>query len=231
MKIEVCLTPELIGQHHLAGKIAVVTDIFRATSCIVSGLAHGVALIQPVSTVEETLKMGKTGFIMAGERGGIKVEGFDIGNSPFEYMDDELIGRKVAISTTNGSQAILKSGTADEILIGAFLNLGATVDYLNEQQKDVLVHCAGWKGTPSLEDTLFAGAVVEKLQAEPVNDAAYMAKELYSSKKADLLSAGKASGHAARLSSFGVQKDIAYCLSMDLLPIRVRQEAGGLVSF
>ena len=107
--IEVCLTPELIHHHAVKGKIVVVVDIFRATSCIVTGLANGVTAIRPVGEVDETIKLGKQGYIKAGERGGIKVDGFDIGNSPFEYQSDLVKGKKVAISTTNGSQAILKS--------------------------------------------------------------------------------------------------------------------------
>ena len=88
-KIEVCLTPELIHQHELKGKIVVVVDIFRATSCIVTGLASGVESIKPVGSIEDTLVLGEQGYIMAGERDGKKVDGFDMGNSPFEYMEKE----------------------------------------------------------------------------------------------------------------------------------------------
>ena len=101
--IEVCLSPELIHQHELEGKVVVVVDIFRATSCIVTGLAHGVPAIKPVAEVDEAFKFQKEGFLAAGERGGQKVEGFDLGNSPFEYMEDRMKGQKVVISTTNGN--------------------------------------------------------------------------------------------------------------------------------
>jgi 2-phosphosulfolactate phosphatase len=216
-KIEVCLTPELIHQHELNGKIVVVVDIFRATSCIVTGLSHGVVAIKPIGTVEETLSLGEQGLVMAGERGGEKVEGFDMGNSPFEYMDEDLTGRKVAISTTNGSQAILKSLDADEILIGAFLNLSTTANYLAKSKKDVVIHCAGWKGTVNIEDTLYAGALIGALSTTHgiSGDSAFVAAQLYQANKGDLLSIAKESSHAHRLAGFGVIKDIAFCVQLD----------------
>lgn len=229
--IEVCLTPELIQQHELEGKIAVVVDIFRATSCIVSGLAHGVAMIKPVATVDETFELGEQGYIMAGERGGEKVEGFDIGNSPFEYMDDDLIGRKVVISTTNGTQAIAKSAEADQIIIGAFLNLTATSEYLKNQDKDIVIHCAGWKGTVNLEDSLYAGALIAALADtyEMANDSAFVAHELFRSNKNDLHAAGRQSAHAHRLAGFGVTKDIKFCTKVDEFDVVVGLEDGHLV--
>ena len=130
-KIEVCLTPDLIHQYDLSGKIAVVVDIFRATSCMVSGMATGVKSIYPVAEVEECFALGKSGKIMAGERGGTRVEGFDMGNSPFEYMCEEVKDKEITVSTTNGTQAIMKSIGADHILIGAFLNLTALSTFLS----------------------------------------------------------------------------------------------------
>ncbi len=231
-KIEVCLSPELIHQHALSGKIVVVVDIFRATSCIVSGLAHGVAAIKPVASVDETFELGNQGYIMAGERGGEKVEGFDMGNSPFEYMDDELIGRKVAISTTNGTQAIAKSMDADQILIGAFLNLSVTAAYLKNEENDVVIHCAGWKGAVNIEDTLYAGALIHQLTAshEVANDSAIVAAEVFRANRDDLYAAGKRSGHAHRLAGFGVIKDIEFCMKVDEFDMLVGLEGEHLVS-
>jgi len=216
-KIEVCLTPELIHQHDLKGKVVVVVDIFRATSCIVTGLAHGIAAIKPVGGVDETLELGRQGYVTAGERGGQKVDGFDMGNSPYEYMDEDLIGRKVAISTTNGSQTILKSLDADEILVGAFLNLSATSHYLAKSGKDIVVHCAGWKGAINIEDSLYAGALIHWLKETHTlsGDSAFLAAQLYKANASDLLSMAKESSHAHRLAGFGVIKDIAFCVEID----------------
>lgn len=230
MKIEVCLTPDLIHQIDLTGKISVVIDIFRATSCMVAGLSNGIRSIQPVATVEECTELGKQGLVMAGERGGKKIDSFDIGNSPFEYMQDHLIDKDVATTTTNGTLAISKSSDASEVLIGSFLNLSSTVDYLKSQKKNIVLFCAGWKGTVNLEDTLFAGACLEKMQGiTSTTDSALIAKSLYTHHKDDLLSVAKHSSHAERLGQFGVTEDISYCMKQDLHPIVVSLQGRRLV--
>jgi 2-phosphosulfolactate phosphatase len=223
MKVEVCLTPELIHQHDLAGKLVVVVDIFRATSCMVTGMAHKLGSIYPVATIEECTALGKKGMVMAGERGGKKVEHFDIGNSPYDYMDKQWSGRNIAVSTTNGTITIKKSNGADEILMGAFLNLVATVKYILRQSKDVLIHCAGWKGAPNLEDSLYAGALIEKLI--PIyhldGDSSLLAHALYQNNKDRLLNAAKDSAHAHRLSKLGIIKDIEFCMTLDQFDVVV----------
>lgn len=230
-KIEVCLTPELIHQHELEGKIVVAVDIFRATSCIVTGLANGVEAIKPVGEINETLELGKQGYIMAGERGGEKVDGFDMGNSPFEYMEEELVGKKVAISTTNGSQAILKSHGADEILIGAFLNLKSTAEYLLDANRSVLIHCAGWKGTVNIEDTLYAGALIDECAEELKisGDSALLAHQLYVGNHENTEGMARQSGHAHRLAGFGAEKDLEFCMTENEYTILVKLEGNHLI--
>ncbi len=162
---DVCLTPDLLHLHKLENSIVVVTDIFRATSCMVTGLAYGIESITPVATVEECRNLQERGYIAAAERNAEKVEGFDLDNSPFSYMDERLIGAKIAMTTTNGTLSISKArGAAVKVLIGAFLNLGALAAHLRNEPYDVLVLCSGWKGRPNLEDTLFAGALAEALK-------------------------------------------------------------------
>lgn len=221
MKVEVCLTPELIHQFSLEGKIVVVVDIFRATSCMVTGLAYGIDRIVPVAEVEECLALGEQGMITAGERGGQKIAQFDIGNSPFEYMQEAYIGQAVAVTTTNGTRAILASTAADQVLIGAFLNLQSIADYLQDAGKDVVIHCAGWQGTVNLEDTLFAGALIRKLKHthEHHGDPALIARQLYKANKHDLLKIALESSHAKRLASFGVEKDLSYCLENSIYSV------------
>jgi len=130
--IDVCLTPDLLHLHNIDNTIVVVTDIFRATSCMVTGLAYGVGSITPVATVEECFELQQKGYIAAAERNAMKVEGFDLDNSPFSYMDEDLIGANIAMTTTNGTLSITKAKTsAVKVLVGAFLNLGAIVTTLN----------------------------------------------------------------------------------------------------
>ena len=219
--IEVCLTPDLIQHITLKGKIVVVVDIFRATSCIVTGLAYGVNAIYPVATVQECKNFKKKGMIIAGERGGEKVEGFDVGNSPYEYMNDEFQGKDIAVTTTNGTQAIIKSEGADQILIGAFLNLRALADYILDTDQNVVIHCAGWKGMVNIEDTLFAGALIHEVKAThlPAGDSAFISENLYAHHRLDLMHAAINSSHAHRLAAFGIEKDLDFCMEMSLYSV------------
>lgn len=124
-KVEVCFSPELIHLHELEGKIVVVVDIFRATSTMVAALAHGITEIKTFAELEECRAMANHGYLIAGERDGLTAPGFEMGNSPVAYLNGDFAGRKLAMTTTNGTQAIHKSAGALEILIGAFPNLAA----------------------------------------------------------------------------------------------------------
>ena len=216
-QIDVCLSPELIHLYDLSGKIVVVVDILRATSCMTTGIASGVASIRPVATLEECSDLKQEGYFTAAERGGQKVATFDISNSPFSYMEARFKGEKIAVTTTNGTLSITKSKSADQVIIGSFLNLSAVARHLEEEDKDVIILCAGWQGRVNLEDTLFAGALVEKIApAYKIEcDAALASEVLYKQAKSDLESFLSVSSHVQRLKSFHIQKDISFCLTID----------------
>ena len=232
MKIEVCYTPDLIHQFDVTDKCVVVIDVLRATSCMVAGLGSGLAAVKPVATIEECLALGAQGYIMAGERGGKKVEQFDIGNSPFDYMNDEFRGKKIAVTTTNGTKAIELSKEAPEVLIGAFLNLKSLLRRLQNQKRDILLFCAGWKGRFNLEDSLFAGAVINGI-AKDVDfddDASTSAYYLYKSMKFDIHYFISRSNHASRLSKFGIKKDIEFCSRQDEFAVVPKLVNGELIA-
>lgn len=231
MKIDVCYTPDLIHQYEVENKTVVVIDILRATSCMVAGLASGVKSITPVATVEECEALGEQGYTMAGERGGKKLPQFHIGNSPFEYMSPELKGKKIAATTTNGTQAIELSKKANEVIIGAFLNQKAVVKHLAKTQNDILLFCAGWQGKYNLEDSLFAGALCHALKndAEFESDSAICALYLYQSMASDIGYYINRSNHATRLSKFNVQKDIEYCSRVDEFNVLPKLKGGELI--
>ncbi len=128
--IDVCLSPDLIGLYDLEGKIAVVVDILRATSVMVTAMAHGASEIIPVATLEEAKSYLDRGFLCAAERDGAPVDGFPLDNSPFSYMNERIKGKPIVITTTNGTLAITKSTAADQVLAGAFLNIKAVAGYL-----------------------------------------------------------------------------------------------------
>ncbi|MEQ8573117.1 MAG: 2-phosphosulfolactate phosphatase, partial [Fulvivirga sp.] len=101
--VDVCLSPDLIHLYDVSDKVVVVVDILRATSCMTAGLANGVKSITPFENLEQCQAMKHQGYLIAGERNGQKVDGFDLGNSPFDYMDEKVKGKKVAVTTTNGT--------------------------------------------------------------------------------------------------------------------------------
>lgn len=222
--IDVCLSPDLMHLYHVQDRTVVVVDILRATSCMTTAFAHGIEGIMPFAKLEDCLAKKAEGYYTAGERDGKKVEGCDLGNSPFEYMNPALKGKKIAFTTTNGTQAIAKSDGAREIIIGSFLNLSTVANYLRQGTNSVLVVCAGWKGKVNLEDTLFAGALVELLKdnIEPDCDAPLMAQHLYNQAKNDLVGFLQNSSHVKRLARLNIHKDIEFCLTPDqytVLPI------------
>jgi len=230
--IEVCLSPRLIELYELKGKTVVVVDILRATSSMVTGMAHYVKEIIPVTTVEKCFELQKKGCIAAGERNGQVVDGMDMGNSPFSYMDKNLESKTIAMTTTNGTVAIEKSTSAKQILIGAFLNIQCLADYLKEYKNDVLVFCAGWKGRVNLEDSLFAGNLIHLLEGSHTcqDDAALMARSMYTSAQHDISAYLADCAHAQRLGNLGIQKDIDFCFQKDKYQIIPHFKEGKLVT-
>lgn len=220
-KIDVCLSPDLIHLYTVENKTVVIVDILRATSCMVTGLAHGVESLIPVATLEECRQHQCTGLIAAAERDGKKVEGFEIDNSPFSYMNPELKGKTIVMTTTNGTLALTKSAGAREILIGAFLNISYLKKYLISQNNDILIVCAAWKGKVNLEDTLFAGALVNELKeyVEYACDAPMLAETAYLAAKNNLFDYLKSSSHFNRLKKLNVMKDIEFCLRRDMYQV------------
>jgi 2-phosphosulfolactate phosphatase len=202
--------------YELGDRAVVVVDILRATSCMVTAFAHGVDHIIPFANLENCKAMKLHGYITSGERNGEKVSGFDKGNSPFEYMDG-MKGCKLAFTTTNGTEAIDRSRGAGEILIGSFLNLTSIANYLITNDRNVLILCAGWKGKVNLEDSIFAGALVNKISKEirPECDAPMAAAHLYNAAKADILKFMSNASHVQRLKRLDITKDIEFCFTPD----------------
>ncbi|KEO74816.1 2-phosphosulfolactate phosphatase [Anditalea andensis] len=231
-KIEVCLSPELIHLYDLKDKIVVVVDIFRATTTMVTAFANDVKSILPLSSLEECRAMSDHGYIIAGERNGQTAEGFELGNSPLSYLNGAYSEKKIAMTTTNGTLTIEKSRKgSSEILVGAFINLKSTVHYLQTQGNDILIHCAGWKGKFNLEDSLYAGALVDGLSESHDYDcdSAIATRSLYLQNKHDLTAFLQQASHAKRLQNHNIEADIDFCLTMDIYNIVVKVVDGELV--
>ena len=157
-QIKVCLTPALFPLYADRKSIVVVVDVLRATSAMCTAFHNGVKKIIPVSTVEEALELkDASNHILAAERNGKQVRGFDFGNSPLQYQDNDVKGKTLVMTTTNGTKAINIAKRDHQVVIGSFLNINALVNWLSKQQKNVVILCAGWKNDFCFEDALFAG--------------------------------------------------------------------------
>jgi len=219
-ELSVCLSPALIPLYKVEDYIVVIIDIFRATSSICYGIENGAEAIIPVSQVEEcaAYREVEPGYLLAAERDGKVVEGFDFGNSPFSYTKEKVACKTVVLTTTNGTHALHLSRSAKKIVIGSFLNLTALSEWLKVQDENILLVCAGWKNNFNLEDTLFAGAVVEQVKALDftLDDSAIAANDLYQMGKDDINEYLKKTSHSERLKKLGIEKDIEFCLQVDL---------------
>lgn len=234
--IHTSLSPALLHLYDVSNSIVVIIDVLRATSTIATVLYNGAKCIIPVDSVAACIRIGKQiEGITAGERDGKVAEGLSYGNSPFEYPREFVSGKTLVLTTTNGTKLLhmaLEKG-AKKIIIGSFGNLSAVCDYLIEQKRHVILGCAAWKDRVNIEDTLFAGAVISRIKEHfTINcDASQMAETMYKDARKDLFEflKNKHASHYLRLSKFGLEKDIRYCLTEDVANVLCVYEGGKLV--
>ena len=221
--VEVCFSPLSFPLFHNETAIVVIIDVLRATSAICTAIHHGVEGIIPVATVEEALQYKEKGYLAAAERHGEVVKGFDLGNSPFSYMTEEVKGKHIVLTTTNGTQAVEAARDAFKVVIGSFLNLEILSKWLIEQNKDVILLCAGWQNKFNMEDTLLAGAIADRLFVTEnfINncDASRAACLLYDTAKDNIYDFLENSSHRKRLEKLNLEQDIRYCLTIDQSPV------------
>lgn len=222
--LEVCLTPALWNQHDPKDKNVVVIDIIRATSTIASALQHGVKRMIPVETIQEANTWLEKGYLVAGERDGVKIPHFHFGNSPFEFMVDDVKGKEIIHTTTNGTRCVLMSKGARNIVAGSFVNQDAIFDWIKKENRNTILFCAGWKDHYVMDDALFAGAVVRELADDfrIIDDSTLSAKLLYRYVRENMLRTVKQATHFKRLQRLGIENDIKFCMSnpqFDVVPI------------
>lgn len=227
--LHTCLSPALLDLYDISNSVVVIIDVLRATSTIATALHNGAAAVIPVATVPQCIELGAaTGGITAGERDGKVAEGLTYGNSPFEYPREFIENKLLVLTTTNGTRLLhmaLDRG-APEIITGSFPNLSAVCDHLIASDKDVLLGCAAWKDRVNMEDTLFAGAVISRIKDHFTIhcDSSKMAENLFLEAGEDRFGfmQRRAATHYHRLSKYGLERDIRYCLEPDganVLPV------------
>lgn len=229
------LSPALLHLYDLNNAIVVIIDVLRATSTITTALYNGAKCVIPVDSVAKCIELGrKIEAITAGERDGQIAEGLEYGNSPFEYPPEFIKGKTLVLTTTNGTKLLhmaLDRG-AGQIITGSFPNLSAVCDYILSQKLPLILGCAAWKDRVNLEDMLFAGAVIERVKEHySINcDSSQIASTMYNTAKNDLYGfmKEKNASHYQRLTNFGLEKDIRYCLTPDMANVLPFYEDGKL---
>ncbi|MGI6091591.1 MAG: 2-phosphosulfolactate phosphatase [Negativicutes bacterium] len=226
MKIDVAFLPKDMEGMNLSDTVCIVLDIFRATSSMTTALANNCRCIMPVLSVEEAHALAeKIGPVLfAGERKSIKIDGFNFGNSPYDFSPDKVQDKTIVMTTTNGTVAVKATEGAYRTLIGAFVNATAVSRKAGQYGKDILIVCAGTDRLFSLEDALCAGLLVKKLPAvagtEPIlTDAAQAAVLLYDQASDKLADIAVNSRNGKRLCDLGKTDDVEYCFKIDLLDI------------
>lgn len=235
-ELHTSFSPGLLQLYDVVNSVVVIIDVLRATSTIATALYNGAKCVIPVDNVPKCIELGKKiDAITAGERDGKVAEGLQYGNSPFEYPREFINGRTLVLTTTNGTKLLhmaLEKG-ASHIVTGSFPNLSAVCDYLLEQKSHVILACAAWKDRVNMEDALFAGAVITRVKNHfSINcDSSQIAETLYQQGKKNLYEfmKEKNASHYHRLTGFGLEKDIRYCLSADKANVLPFYEEGKLV--
>ena len=207
--------------------VCLVIDVLRATSTIATALSNGALFVKPVEKVEEALSLQRKDTLLCGERGGLKIEGFDLGNSPLEYKKEIVEGKGIILTTTNGTKAV-KLLKCSKIIAVSFLNVSSVVNFVKESE-EINIVCSGTEGKFSLEDFLLAGMIVKLLGREDLDDASKVAMRYYENVK-DVEAELRRSSHAQKLINLGFEKDVIFCSQIDLFDIVPILENGVFIS-
>lgn len=225
MKVTVYALPTLVPP--ATPGPAVVIDVLRATSVMITALAHGARAVRPVAEIEEARALAATfppgTALCGGERRALPIPGFPLGNSPLEYTPEKVAGKTVILTTTNGTQALAALRHVEPLFIGAFLNAGAVARTLAHLGQDAILVCSGTRGRFSLDDASCAGRIVAHLKALVpdlvLDDLAYAALLLFETHRTNLRELISHAGHYQYLLSLGLEPDIAYCLQEDIFDL------------
>jgi len=223
MKIDVLFSPVQADELFFTGKTTVVIDVLRASSTIITALSNGAKEIVPVGTIEFAVKVsggifgGQT--LLGGERNTKKIEGFALGNSPFEYSKEIVNGKSIVFYSTNGSRAIVKAKYSANLFVCSFNNLMALAKHLKKLNESVIILCAGNNNFFSLEDSVCAGMLVSNLLTNnkkvSLTDSSTSALTLFKSFGKNILRMLSESEHGRLLIDNGFQDDLKACAELD----------------
>lgn len=221
MKIELFDTASKALNVNFTNKVVVVIDVLRATSVITTAFANGAKEIYPFMGVEETFEMAKKidGSLLAGERGGIKIDGFDLGNSPLDFTKEKIFNKTICMTTSNGTRAIENSKTADVIYICSFLNVSSVAKKLLNEDRDIAIICSGTNDEFSLDDSLCAGILLNKLKSKAKLNDFSLSMAKMAQFMPDIKKVLEGTKHYEYLKSLGFTKDLEYCITPDIIDV------------
>jgi 2-phosphosulfolactate phosphatase len=224
MRIAATWNPTEVDNRDLSRHTVIVIDCFRASTSIVAALAAGAKAVYPFLDVEDARKAAAAipGAVLAGERGGRRIEGFDLGNSPGEFTPASVGGRDVVMTTTNGTRLLLAVSGSDSVFVAGFVNARATAAAAASVGRDILLAAAGTEGHFSIEDALCAGMLAATLAGEyhgECDDAAEFARLACERAQDDLAGAALSGLGAANVMRLGLREDLDYALRVDALPV------------
>jgi len=223
MNISLFGTSNWVNQDAVKDKICIVLDVLRATSVMITALSNGARYIIPILEVDEArlIKKISPDVLIGGEREGIKIEGFDLDNSPFSYSKEKVYNKVIVMTTTNGTRALIKAKHAKRTFIASFINAKYTIDYIIEYygEDDISIICAGTDDKFSLEDFLCAGFLIELIKGKcdhvEMDDFSYVAYNFYKNNASDINKVLAKSFHYSRLRNIGFENDLSYCLQFN----------------
>ena len=224
MHIHIQLLPFPIAPELLSDRVVVVIDILRATSVIVQAMSQGAREIIPVKTVEEAFQLAKTFHpnttLLGGERESKKIEGFDLGNSPREYQGEKVRGKRLILTTTNGTKAFHAVSSGKNVLVGSFLNISAVAERCFELNQDLFIYLSGDEGNFSLEDTVCGGMLIDRIikkvgESLTLTDASRSSHILFQKFEANIVESFYLSQHGRDLVDREFEEDLPYCAQVD----------------
>jgi 2-phosphosulfolactate phosphatase len=238
MRIDLYFTSNEVKEEELKDRTVLVIDVLRASTTIAYALYNGCKDIIPSGSVDKAIelskKIGRDSALLCGEREGKKIEGFDLGNSPFEYEPEKVKDKTLIFATTNGSRAIVRGSAANSLVVGSFINFQSVFNYVSSNSNDLSVICSGKLEKFSIEDAvcggLFVNAFLQKGSYE-LNDAAIASLKLYQAHKDNILEMLRSSSHGRYLIELGFEKDLDLCSELSSLEVIPLLNQGRLVKY
>ncbi|WP_194191976.1 2-phosphosulfolactate phosphatase family protein [Clostridium chrysemydis] len=237
MKLDVIVSPEHINKEYIKDKVVVVIDMLRATTVMTTAFMNGCKEVIPCLTVEDALeeasKLKREEYILGGERKALKIEGFDLSNSPLEYTEEIVKGKTVIMSTTNGTRTLTDCKDAKRVFVASMLNGQAVAKKLVEINEDAIIVNAGTNGNFTMDDFICGGYIIDemlKLTGKiELTDIAKTSKYIYENNK-DIISFISGARHYGVMKELNLLEDVSYAIKKSVTNIVPEYKEGHIIN-